>query len=269
MEADKLIIHNTSQGIFLICNKNESIQSALLNNGEFEHMASKLAIVFGATKAGVIIDIGANIGVFTVPVATNFRHKRVLSIEPQKMVFMHLCANVLLNRLTNVDPIRIAIADPNLIGMNINIPVFDIFVENYTGSVSLDKNVQRTRGSIQGIAEPSKWAKHYEDISVQSLNSLAVDTEISFIKIDVEGMELAVLKTGETVLKDQLPFLYFESWTLKEFEYLRFELLGYINSLGYVIVGIGEDCFAFHPNIISLSEVIVKLSSIGLVITNL
>ena len=268
MEKDHLFIHTTAQGAFLICNKNESIQGALLNNGEFEHMASKLAIIFGASKVGKIIDIGANIGVFTVPVAKNFRDKIIISIEPQKMVFMHLCANVLLNRLTNVEPIRIAVADFNQTGGRLKIPIFDIFVEKYTGSVSLDQNVQNIRGAIRGIAEPSKWAMQYEDICVQTLDQIASENEISFIKIDVEGMELAVLKTGEVTLKNQLPFLYFECWTLPEFEYLRSELLAYVNSLGYIIIVIGEDCFAFHPNIMTSQEVKVKFRSLGLIINN-
>ena len=266
MNKENLFIHSSKHGKFLICNGEESIQKALIENGEFEPLGVRLAIEFAEHKTGKIIDVGANIGVFTIPVANHFKEKKIIAVEPQKMVFMHLCSNILLNELMNVNVLKVAVADLDETNGLIQVPIFNIFFEKYTGSVSLDNETQKIRGSINSVAEPSIWASEHEYVNVSTLDLLCGNDDISFIKIDVEGMELKVIRTGETMISSQKPFIYFESWTLSEFADMRAELLGYVISLGYKIIEIGEDCFAFHPEVIEDNIVRSKFSKLGLIV---
>jgi hypothetical protein len=73
-------------------------------------------------------------------------------------------------------------------------------------------------------------------------------TNISLIKLDVEGMELNVLKGGLKTLKDNnYPPIIFESWKHKEwFLPRRQELITFLELNGYTITPIGEDNIAIH-----------------------
>jgi FkbM family methyltransferase len=254
---------DTAQGRFLICNPAETIQHTLLREGHFEPLAARIAAAIVALKPGAVIDVGANIGVFSVAVALALPHCPVLSIEPQRMVFMHLCANLLGNRLAHVRPLNLAVG-PGAPGQTLAVPSFDVFTERYTGSVSLDADVQRTRGAIDGVAEPSRWATQYDVVALKSLDALADGLDVAFVKVDVEGMEEAVLRSGESLLATQRPALFFEAWSLPQFQTQRLSLLRFVMGLGYAVLQVGEDCFAYHPQALDSERVIPALAAIGL-----
>ncbi|HET9106420.1 MAG TPA: FkbM family methyltransferase [Steroidobacteraceae bacterium] len=247
----------TSQGRFFIANRNETIQRALLEQGAFEPLAANVAIAVSRLMPGRIIDIGANIGTFTVPVAKARPDALVVAVEPQQFVFRHLCANTLLNRLNNTALLQAAVGNTDR-GASVRVPRFDVYEEAYTGSVSLDKEVMEIRSRIPNVAEPNVRASVYDDVSLFSLSQIIGANPVSFIKLDVEGMELEVLQSGEEKIRERRPFLYFETWTLPDFEPHRHRLLGFVKGLGYLVIAAGNDCFAFHPE--SIDPGLVKNS---------
>jgi hypothetical protein len=95
-----------------------------------------------------------------------------------------------------------------------------------------------------------------ELISVQTLDSLEMN-DIKLIKIDVEGLELAVLVGAKnTIERNGFPPILFEAWANKEwFEPRRQELFAYVESLGYEITNIGQDNVAQHS-----SNIILKIN---------
>ena len=72
--------------------------------------------------------------------------------------------------------------------------------------------------------------------------------DVRLIKIDVEGMELEVLKGAVlTIQAHDYPPIMFEAWTHKEwFQPKRQELISFLESLGYEIHNMGEDNVAIH-----------------------
>jgi hypothetical protein len=60
---------------------------------------------------GLVVDVGAGKGVFAVPVARLFPRRRMLCVEPALERFMHLCANLVLNRLDRAYPQRARVAE--------------------------------------------------------------------------------------------------------------------------------------------------------------
>ena len=71
---------------------------------------------------------------------------------------------------------------------------------------------------------------------------------IIIMKIDVEGLELNVLKGSlQTLANNGYPPIIFEAWTYKKwFQQRRTELYEFIRSLGYNITVIGENNIAQH-----------------------
>lgn len=106
-----MYFHNSQSGIFLILNEKETIQKSLLKNGYFEDLPVKICIKFSDNST--IIDVGSNIGTFSIPVALNFPKAKIISIEPQRNVYFHFCSNILINKLQNIYPLNIAIGKAN------------------------------------------------------------------------------------------------------------------------------------------------------------
>lgn len=147
-----------------------------------------------------MIDVGANIGTFSIPLAMNYPNCEFIAFEPQRIIFHNLVSNVFLNPLSNITLNRNAISDPGQ--KQLRVPLSDIS-ENYTGSVGLDENVISKKSKIQGIAEPGIYSKNYDVINVMKLDEV-FSSSVSLIKIDVEGMELSVLKSAMRILEKVL-----------------------------------------------------------------
>jgi FkbM family methyltransferase len=66
--------------------------------------------VYGDANAGgrTVIDIGANVGVFTLFVASRSSRSRVIAVEPAPRAYGYLCSNLRHNKLGNVIPLQVA-----------------------------------------------------------------------------------------------------------------------------------------------------------------
>ena len=75
--------------------------------GEWEE--SVVRLLASALRPGdLVVDVGAHLGSFTVPLAKKVGRGRVLSLEPQQDLFQALNANLALNGLFNVQALRAA-----------------------------------------------------------------------------------------------------------------------------------------------------------------
>ena len=72
----------------------------------------------------IVIDVGANIGGFAIPVAKSLMDcaGKVYCFEPQRIIFQQLCANTFLNRLDNIFTHNVALGENN---GTLNIPELD------------------------------------------------------------------------------------------------------------------------------------------------
>ena len=207
--------------------------------GFFEgHNVAKAAELLAGRENGVVLDIGANMGSFTVPLAFYNKQFNYVCFEPQRMVYYQLCGNLALNGLTNVHAVNKAVGEKEDM---IYTSVPDYSEEENIGAFSLDFDVRqhddylcKTRGLLQRI-------------DIDTLDSFQIGGVV-LIKIDVEGMELSVLKGAiETLKHNNYPPILFEAWQHKEwFAPRRQELYKFLEDLGYEITCTGEDNFAIH-----------------------
>ena len=137
-----------------------------------------------------VVEAGANVGAHTVFLAQAVRPGGfVVAFEPQRIVFQTLCANLALNNITNVDARQAAVGDA--VG-TVLVPTLDFGREFNFGGVSL--------GEYE-FGEP---------VPVVTLDSLKL-SRCDVIKIDVEGMEKAVLDGACETLARFQPVLYVEN----------------------------------------------------------
>ena len=130
------------------------------------------------------VDVGANIGSFTVPMARAvFPGGEVIAIEPQRLLHQMLCANVALNGLRNVRALH---AGAGRAQGRAVAPAIDLAVPRNFGAVAL---------ADSGAGEA---------VDIVALDALGL-AQCHFVKIDVEGMEAAVIEgAAETLCRERL-----------------------------------------------------------------
>ena len=163
----------------------------------------------------IIIDIGANIGSVSLPLANMFKNSKIISIEPTIYAYSKLKKNVSLN--------------PSL---KSRIKLENSFISNKS------KSVKEVHSSWNFSDNDKKHKVHLGILKKTSLKTKKLDKicskfkKIDFIKIDVDGHELDVLKSGKKTITKHKPVIYFEfaPYLYKEFGYSPKILINFIKS---------------------------------------
>ncbi len=142
-------------------------------------------------KGGTFIDIGANIGFYSLVASNYFDH--VYSFEPVSLNYEKLTMNIKKNNIKNILPIKKALGEKKAEMM--------IFLNPYNagGNSLLDKSVKSWRNS-----------NFKEKVFVVPLDQAKKFKDVKLIKIDVEGFEEFVIKGGIKLLKKQMPIIFLE-----------------------------------------------------------
>jgi len=141
------------------------------------------------------VDIGAHIGSYTFELASAFKH--VYSFEPAKEAYNYLCSNITLKGLT-----------PKTTTHNVALGSCkkkELFcVREIDGGTSGLPLAEENGEVIVGDNLDSYL------VNVETLDSFKL-TNIGFIKIDVEGYEMDVLRGAtQTLIKNNYPSILFE-----------------------------------------------------------
>jgi FkbM family methyltransferase len=190
----------------------EDIGLVVLMSGGFEKAETEFAIE-QARPGTVAIDVGANVGMFTVPLALAVGPSgRVLTIEPSPDNVERLERNLDLNSLENVmvEPIAVGDKAGRLVLQLANDPGFHSTAE-IAESRSVDESLMVKAETLDQV-----WLRAHAP-------------NVTFIKIDTEGSEDAVLRGAEQILRTCQPALLVEA---KGRERLR-ELDAWLGRLGY------------------------------------
>jgi FkbM family methyltransferase len=190
----------------------EDIGLVVLMSGGFERAETEFAIE-QARPGTVAIDVGANVGMFTVPLALAVGPSgRVLTIEPSPGNVERLERNLDLNSLENVvvEPIAVGDEAGRLVLRLASDPGFHSTAE-IAESRSVDESLTVKAETLDQV-----WLRAHAP-------------NVTFIKIDTEGSEDAVLRGAEQILRTCQPALLVEA---KGRERLR-ELDEWLGRLGY------------------------------------
>lgn len=244
----------TKMGRFLLFDTNDGITRHLRRGGDWEPVTLMVAkalvgIQESNTKksGGTIVDGGANVGTFTIAMARTFHNShRIVSFEVQRPLFHLICGSLALNGLDCVLVHNLALGERMDV---IEIPIPDYASDTNLGALSLDPEVRRVRRE-SGI----DWATDRPEArmgqaSMVRLDDFGID-DLCLLKLDVEGMELPVLKGAvETLTRSAHPPILFELWDVGYLPGIRDAqeaLLSYLDGLGYDVLISGEMAIAQH-----------------------
>jgi FkbM family methyltransferase len=184
----------------------------------------------------VAIDGGANIGVHTIEWARHMHGwGRVLSFEAQEPVFYALAGNVAINNCWNATVRWAALGEAE---GEIDVPEPDYLRPGSFGSLEL-----RPSEKNESIGQEVSYdADDCVRTRLVSIDSLALD-RLDFVKIDVEGMELEVLRGAAASLARCKPVIMAEMVKSD-----REALVAFLEGAGYEVIteGVGLNLMAFH-----------------------
>ncbi|HEY1154223.1 MAG TPA: FkbM family methyltransferase [Pseudolabrys sp.] len=181
-------VKHTRHGFMLYNTHDAYVGRSLELYGEFSY--GEIELFSQLLKPGMtILDVGANIGAHTLyfaevagPTGT------VVAFEPQRAVHQILVANLALNDVSNCRAMQMGVGkEPG----QAFIPAVDYAAAGNFGGVSLD-------------------AEQGEAVVVVPIDGIGLE-RCDFIKIDVEGMEEAVIDGAAGVIRRDRPALYVEN----------------------------------------------------------
>ena len=237
---------------WLLMNNRDHISDFIRKNGFWGHTEATIGKVFLANRQNSnTLDVGANIGGFTLPIAkfVSSLSGRVFSFEPQRIVFQQLCANIFLNNLDNVHTHNIALGDKNC---DIKIPELNFWESQNVGGFSIDPQIRQNihNEALIGKTFPNKESDNQYSVEQRTLDSFNLEFDINLIKVDVEGFELEFfVGASETIRKNNFPPIIFELWSGKSwYEEKAEKTKSILIDFGYSFTEFGREILAQHPN---------------------
>lgn len=156
----------------------------------------------------IVLDVGANLGAHTLFFAQAVGPTgAVLAFEPQRLTFQTLCANMALNSVVNALCYWTALTDvPGIM----RVPLLDPRRPSNFGALEL------------GAHDAG------DQIAVMRADSFDLP-RCRLIKVDVEGMELQVLRGATALIERHHPIVYVENDRVRQ----AAELIRWVHALGY------------------------------------
>lgn len=202
MSALRLI--DGRHGRFLANPKDYWIGRALWTYGEYSEIECR-ALCGLLDPHSIVVEVGANVGALTVPMAK--KAGIVVALEPQRVIFQQLCANLALNEITNV--LAYWAAADEKPGKAV-VPSMQLDADQNNGGQKID-------GHTEG-----------DPVQVLTVDGLGLGG-CTLLKIDVEGMERRVILGAAKTIERYKPHLYVENDRVEG----SAELIETILGLGY------------------------------------
>jgi len=210
-------VHMRDGGSLLVF-VHDSIGKQLLGTGTFEEVQTRY-IRSRVSEKGVMVDVGANVGYWSVLFACHSNGGYVHAFEPSPASAALLSANVALNGLE--DRIRV------------NQTALSAEAGRREFSVAVDSGFSSFKSTAR---VPEKERITVPTTTLDSYVAEAGIDRINFLKIDVEGSEEQVLRGAEHVLhtiRPQLLLIELTDANLKAYGSAVERIVVYLNDLGY------------------------------------
>ncbi len=146
-------------------------------------------------RASRIVEMGANIGYYTVQGALANPTSAYVAVEPQESAVKVLLRNLELNNIRNVEVMRAAVIDVGPTDMRLHFPVEESY-ETPTGAY-LDGAESISRRSVRSE-------------SVPTVRAAELVGGADLLKLDIEGYEARVLLAAESVVAKERPVIFVE-----------------------------------------------------------
>lgn len=181
----------------------------------------------------VFVDIGCNIGVWALNVASKCKVSKVHTFEPHPDLHRCVRMSTVLNQLDHlIEQHNFALGSPQQAA--IGTIEFDVSFPAKLSS-SFRQDVIKGR-PIDGYT----WGYKRITVPVRTLDSFNI-TNIGLIKMDIEGAEIDALRGAMGTLEESgYPKIIFECWDAEWWAPKKVELFEFLKNLGYRIINVAN-----------------------------
>lgn len=215
-----------NEGMKLLCPPNEARVAPIesINFDKYEPNETRILNII-ANHSKCLVDIGANIGIYSIGLALNSPSLLVYAFEPTPTSFVYLQRNIALNGIgKRVIAFQYALSDR--IGSSV------LHIAPQHGENASLQNVANAADALMLTCLTTTLDSWVENFNVKP----------DLIKCDVEGGELLVFRGGLESIKKFRPVVFSEllrKWA-KGFGYHPNEVLNLFSSLNYKCFAIGN-----------------------------
>ena len=215
----KLIVNTKKYGLKLVCQKDDTaaIPHSIINIGEYEMDDSEL--IHSLVRDGdTFIDVGANIGWYSIGIPKVKNNVKMYSFEPMPKTYKQFMENIKLNDMED----KINTYHYGLSNKDGEVEFY--YFPNNSGNSSMAK-------MNDGISEKMVLKVEMLDTFIKNNKIDKVD----FLKCDVEGAELLVFEGGIETIKKDKPIIFAEmlrKWSAK-YDYHPNVIIKMFEEIGY------------------------------------
>jgi FkbM family methyltransferase len=197
----------------------------ILANGNYESLLEDVIFEL-ASSSNKFLDIGANMGFYSVGACLKKRDLKVLAFEPNPSIRKSLIQNTELNHVEN------------------NIEISEFALSDFTGDAtfSVPAFTGSGGGSLKNL-HPEEGLPAEFSVKVEKLDNLRNQTfGADLFKIDVEGAEFQLLQGGIGTIDEEHPTIVVEllrKW-MKPFQSSPQDVVDLLARLGYICFAVGN-----------------------------
>ena len=201
MKVDNFVVLDSVYGKFIVARTCMFQAEALVKTGR-THIEDELNNIFAIVDTlpadAIIVDGGANIGFFTIPVAnrTQGRGTRIISFEPQRQLFQALGGSLAINGYDHVYLHNCGLGNEPGIAQ---LPKIDYSVAQDFGTVSLTEET---------TVDEDGWMND-RVVDITSIDAMDLPG-LDFFKLDVEGYEIPALTGAINTIQKYRPWIWVE-----------------------------------------------------------
>jgi len=217
-KTDRLTLYDTKTGKYYLPTDayGDYVAYTIICNGVYEMEVVDCAKKYIKPNSAVL-DVGANFGQMSILFASMVGQRgKVYSFDADDFIFDILKKNIAVNNIANIIPVFGAVHD--VVGETLFFPEQDFVKWGAYGAYGIDYNAHNGR-----------------KVPTVTIDSLNIDEEISFMKIDIQGGDLLALKGAvHTIKKNKMPIIFeYESAYQDEFNFNFQEYVDFVLSIGY------------------------------------
>lgn len=217
--TDAAVYFTSKDGIKMIMDKNDMrhVPAEVLNFGDYEK--EELDTIKSLLKKdSVVLDIGANIGWYSLILAKALTKGKVIAFEPIPRTYSQLTTNIALNGCKNITAYNFGLSD--------KAGRMSFFYNTKISGASSLKKLHNNKGIIKVTCKL---------LPLDGISNKLPAKKIDLVKCDVEGAELFVVRGGLRTISNNKPILFLEmlrKWSAK-FNYHPNDIISLLKNLNY------------------------------------
>ena len=220
--------------VLFYCNPRINVERKIIRDGLYGPHILKYMDALHAPNS-IVIDVGANVGAYAIPLAKAFADIEVHAFEPNPFAVERLRRNLAMNGVGNV------LLQQYAVGAQAGRMDLHAFTEEDLG--------------LSSLISPPKEGSRNIPVEVITLDDFyrVNQRPISLIKIDVQGFEFQVLQGGRNLIQQKRPYILLDHEDNLFSEPLGAEeakqnLQNFFSQCGYIVFSMSKfDPFMLFP----------------------